>query len=140
MRAFVFIPAVPAAAAAALFSAAAAGADSDTKEKCIVFLSGYGWETAHDVVDRADINIPYPFDDVYKNYNVIQLEAGLDLRPYAGMKGERLTFYVENYPEDVGEPVYADVIVVDGEPVAGDIMTVSLHGFMHSLARRSGEV
>jgi len=73
------------------------------------------------------------FDRVYENYNDIQLKAGLDLRPYMGMKGVRYTYIVENYPKDVGEEVRANVICINNEPVGGDIMTVSIRGFIHSL-------
>ena len=70
---------------------------------------------------------------MYENYNDIQLKAGLDLRPYMGMKGVRYTYIVENYPKDVGEEVRANVICINKEPVGGDIMTVSIRGFIHSL-------
>ena len=40
---------------------------------------------------------------------------------------------VENYPKDVGEEVRANVICINNEPVGGDIMTVSIRGFIHSL-------
>ncbi|MCI8520422.1 MAG: DUF4830 domain-containing protein [Clostridia bacterium] len=97
------------------------------------FLRGYGWEVTIKAVEKADVIIPKPFDRVYENYNELQLKAGLDLRPYMGMRGVRYTYIVENYPRDVGEDVRANVICIDGKPVAGDIMTVSLQGFMHSL-------
>lgn len=97
------------------------------------FLMGYGWEVTIKAVEKADVIIPKPFDRVYENYNELQLKAGLDLRPYMGMRGVRYTYIVENYPRDVGEDVRANVICIDGKPVAGDIMTVSLQGFMHSL-------
>ena len=108
-----------------------------TEEKCILFLSGFGWEIGSDQPVKENVNIPAVFDEVYKSYNRIQLEAGLDLAPYAGKSGMRYTFLVTNYPADTGEPVYADVIVIDGEPVAGDIMTVSISGFMHSLTKNA---
>ncbi len=98
------------------------------------FLEGYGWEVDKKPTDTADVIIPKEFDEVYKNYNKIQEKAQLDLSPYKGMKGIRYTFIVKNYPVDVGETVYANVIVIDSKPVAGDIMTVSLNGFMHSLS------
>ena len=97
------------------------------------FLRGYGWEVTIKAVEKADVIIPKPFDRVYENYNELQLKAGLDLRPYMGMRGVRYTYIVENYPRDVGEDVRANVICIDGKPVTGDIMTVSLQGFMHSL-------
>lgn len=106
---------------------------SGAEEEQLKFLTEYGWEVTAKAVEKADIIIPNPFDRVYENYNEIQLEAGLDLRPYMGMRGVRYTYIVRNYPRDVGEEVRANVICINGKPVGGDIMTVSLHGFMHSL-------
>lgn len=108
-------------------------ASGETDTNNIVFLKGYGWEVRTKSVGKEDIIIPKPFDRVYENYNDIQLKAGLDLRPYMGMKGVRYTYIVENYPKDVGEEVRANVICINNEPVGGDIMTVSIRGFIHSL-------
>ena len=108
-------------------------ASDETDTNNIVFLKGYGWEVRTKSVEKEDIIIPKPFDRVYENYNDIQLKAGLDLRPYMGMKGVRYTYIVENYPKDVGEEVRANVICINNEPVGGDIMTVSIRGFIHSL-------
>ena len=108
-------------------------ASGETDTNNIVFLKGYGWEVRTKSVEKEDIIIPKPFDRVYQNYNDIQLKAGLDLRPYMGMKGVRYTYIVENYPKDVGEEVRANVICINNEPVGGDIMTVSIRGFIHSL-------
>jgi hypothetical protein len=106
-------------------------ASGETDTNNIVFLKG--WEVRTKAVEKEDIIIPKPFDRVYENYNDIQLKAGLDLRPYMGMKGVRYTYIVENYPKDVGEEVRANVICINNEPVGGDIMTVSIRGFIHSL-------
>lgn len=108
-------------------------ASGETDTNNIVFLKGYGWEVRTKAVEKEDIIIPKPFDRVYENYNDIQLKAGLDLRPYMGMKGVRYTYIVENYPKDVDEEVRANVICINNEPVGGDIMTVSIRGFIHSL-------
>ena len=108
-------------------------ASGETDTNNIVFLKGYGWEVRTKSVEKEDIIIPKPFDRVYENYNDIQLKARLDLRPYMGMKGVRYTYIVENYPKDVGEEVRANVICINNEPVGGDIMTVSIRGFIHSL-------
>lgn len=108
-------------------------ASGETDTNNIVFLKGYGWEVRTKSVEKEDIIIPKPFDRVYENYNDIQLKAGLDLRPYMGMKDVRYTYIVENYPKDVGEEVRANVICINNEPVGGDIMTVSIRGFIHSL-------
>ena len=108
-------------------------ASGETDTNNIVFLKGYGWEVRTKSVEKEDIIIPKPFDRVYENYTDIQLKAGLDLRPYMGMKGVRYTYIVENYPKDVGEEVRANVICINNEHVGGDIMTVSIRGFIHSL-------
>ena len=111
-------------------------AEESNDTKAEQFLAGYGWEINKKSIDKGQIIIPEPFDLVYENYNELQLEAGLDLRPYMGRHGVRYTYDVTNYPFDVGEPVRANVIIVDGKCIGGDICTVSLEGFMHSLAFR----
>lgn len=121
-----------AAAAAVAFCVFAENSDVD---RCIAFLDSYGWTVSPEVYDSAEVTIPAEFDEVYKSYNIIQREADLDLTPYRGMSGIRYTFVVTDYPVDPGEPVYANIICIGGEPVAGDIMTVSINGFMHSLRR-----
>ncbi|MGN0162000.1 MAG: DUF4830 domain-containing protein [Candidatus Ornithomonoglobus sp.] len=108
-------------------------ADESDITGSIEFLGSYGWAVEEKPVEKAEINIPMEFDEVYKSYNTIQKRAGLDLTRYRGMSGTRYTFIVTNYPVDVGEPVRANVICIEGVPVAGDIMTVSINGFMHSL-------
>lgn len=108
-------------------------AEGENETENIEFLSSYGWTVNEKLIEKADVIIPKPFDLVYESYNKIQLSAGLDLEPYMGMRGVRYTYEVTNYPRDVGENVRANVICIEGKPVAGDIMTVSLQGFMHSL-------
>ena len=103
----------------------------------ISFLESYGWEVLSEPTERIEIIIPEVFDKVYKNYNEIQKNAGLDLLPFCGKNAVRYSFVVTNYPQDVGETVYANVICIGGKPVAGDIMTVSLSGFMHALNKTS---
>lgn len=106
--------------------------ESDTA-KCREFLKSYGWSCKANPCEKENILIPAEFDEVYKSYNNMQLEASLDLTPYKGMSGIRYTYEITNYPIDVGETVYANVICINGNAVAGDIMTRSMSGFMHSL-------
>ena len=104
----------------------------DTK-KNIEFLKSYGWEVGEKEIETEEIKIPDSFDEIYKNYNLLQIKAGLDLEKYKGKKAVRYTYIVKNYPTDYDDEIRANVICVGGEPVAGDIMTVSIDGFMHSL-------
>lgn len=114
------------------------GEESET-EKCRTFLKGFGWRVSDTPSDEAEISIPSEFDEVYKSYNAMQKKSGLDLMEYSGKSGRRYTFEVLNYPIDAGETVYANVICIDGKAVGGDIMTVSLSGFMHSLNENTPE-
>ena len=106
----------------------------DINKENIFFLNGYGWEVQSPYTDKADIIVPSPFDMVYESYNKLQLEAGLDLIPYQGKNAIRYTYKVKNYPIDVHDTVYANVIVANNTCIGGDIMTIPLDGFMHSLA------
>ena len=98
----------------------------------IEFLSYYGWQVEEKPIESVPVLIPEEFDTIFEDYNVLQKEAGLDLKAYRGQKGTRYTYRVMNYPENV-ENVRANVIVIDGKAVGGDISTVALDGFMHSL-------
>lgn len=106
--------------------------EKDTRAN-IKFLAGYGWRVSEKETEIEEVVIPEVFDEIYEDYNRLQKEAGLNLEKYKGKKAVRYTYIVLNYPEDVGEDVRANVICVNGKPIAGDIMTVSLDGFMYSL-------
>lgn len=97
------------------------------------FLKSYGWVVEEKEIEKSEFKIPDEFDRVYENYNIIQKEADLDLEPYKGKEAVRYTYIVLNYPKATDMTVRANVILVDDKPVAGDIMTVELGGFMHSL-------
>lgn len=114
-------------------AAFAAFAEEAADTKVRKFLADYGWVVSGECIEKQQIIIPEPFDLVYENYNILQKEAGLDLEPYMGQYGVRYTYEVANYPYDPGEPVRANVIMIDGKCVGGDICTVSLSGFIHSL-------
>lgn len=102
-------------------------------DRNVEFLQNYGWEVSEDIIESEEFIIPEEFDDVYFNYNEIQKDAGLDLTSYKGMNAVRYTYEVLNYPIKSEEVIRANVICVDNIPVAGDIMTTNIQGFMHSL-------
>lgn len=102
-------------------------------EKNTEFLNSYGWKTDEIVIEREEVVIPEKFDDVYYNYEFLQNEAGLSLEKYCGKKCVRYTYRVTNYPFETDGEVRANVICYKGKAIAGDIMTVKIDGFMHSL-------
>ena len=64
----------------------------------------------------------------------MQTQAGFDLTSVLGRTVTRYTFLIRNYP--TGEAgIYADVLVLDGRVVGGDVRCTALNGFLHSLLR-----
>ncbi len=103
-----------------------------SKRPAAELLMSYGWEISESPIESVNVVIPKEFDDVYKNYNELQKEIGFDLEKYKGKSAVRYTYIVENYPQKEYN-VRANVLVVDGKAVGGDICTVEFDGFMHSL-------
>ncbi len=110
------------------------------EEERIAFLSQYGWDVAEDPVRVEEVLIPEEFDDVYTQYNAIQLEQGFDLTAYKGCRAKRWTYTILNYPEPDGvQPtdgsIRANLLVYDGAVIGGDVSSVALDGFMHGFER-----
>ena len=104
-----------------------------TDEQRLEFISGYGWEVEENPVEVRDVVIPEVFDDVYNNYNKIQLDQGFDLKKFAGQRVKRWTYVVKNYPgtEDGDDYIRLNLLVSDGEVIGGDVCSLKLDGFMH---------
>lgn len=106
---------------------------NDENSLNIKFLNSYGIIVKSEPEDVEKITIPLEFDNVYKNYNSIQAECGLDLYKYKGCIGYRYTYKILNFPGNISEEIYANVICINNHPVAGDIMSREVSGFMHPL-------
>ncbi len=105
----------------------------DTNHANVEFLSGYGWIVDETPIEKEDVTLPTVEDEVNKAYNRLQIEPGLNLSKYYGKSAVRYTYKVLNYPRETKDIVRANVLVISGKAVAGDIMTVKSDGFMHSL-------
>ncbi|MBR3802651.1 MAG: DUF4830 domain-containing protein [Clostridia bacterium] len=105
-------------------------ADSSGRLK---FLSQFGWEVEQDPVEVREIIIPAEFDAAYEHYNELQQEHGLDLSKYCGKRAKRWTYEVKNYPGYEGSDlVQANIFVLDGVVIGGDICSLETNGFMQS--------
>lgn len=99
----------------------------------IAFLSQFGWEVTADPVEVREVIIPAEFDTAYEKYNAMQQEHGLDLADYCGKRAKRWTYEIKNYPGYEGSSlVQANVFVLDGRVIGGDICSLETNGFMHS--------
>ena len=106
---------------------------SDTNAKNIEFISQYGWKVSENPIEIVKVTLPPKDDPQYLNYQALQIEAGLSLEKYHEKTLTRYTYTVLNYPKKTKEPVRLNLLVYDGLQIAGDVMTVSSDGFMHSL-------
>ncbi len=104
-----------------------------TESDILTFISGYGWQVDDEPIEVRDVVIPETFDEVYSNYNQIQLNQGFNLEKYAGQQVKRWTYVIRNYPDTLPEDdfIRINVLVKDGEVVGGDVCSVKLDGFMH---------
>lgn len=103
------------------------------------FLLRYGISVKEKPYLIEEIEIPLSFDDFYENYNILQIESGLNLSEYKGKKATRYTYEILNFPEDTAGTVYANVITVKSKPVAGDINCPALSGFILPLSYISSQ-
>ncbi len=104
----------------------------------IAFLERNGWEVAELPTASGRVRIPLVFDEVYQNYSRLQREQGFHLENYAGEEVERYQYAVTNYPNYSGE-VRANLLIFEGNIIAGDICSLELGGFMHGIVQKSGE-
>lgn len=103
------------------------------------FISSFGWEVINEPDDVREVIIPVEFDDVYKNYNEIQISQGYDLEKYAGERVKKWSFTITNYPEyEECDYIKINILVFEGKVIGGDVCSVKLDGFMHGFALEKG--
>lgn len=99
--------------------------DGSTNQMRIAFINQCGWETDVTHCELTEVRIPVNFDDVYEQYNRIQIMQGFDLRPYRAHSVKKYTYYIKNYYSDsvgVSVPdIYANLLVDDGRIIGADI-------------------
>lgn len=108
---------------------------SDINE-ILSFVSGFGWDVSSEPDEVREIIIPAEFDELYENYNAIQLSQGYDLRVYSGQRAKNWSFTIKNYPGYEGEEcIKINILIKDGVVIGGDVCSVELGGFMHGFSK-----
>ena len=91
----------------------------------ISFINECGWQTGATHCDLTEVRIPVNFDEVYEEYNELQLMQGFDLRPYRAHSVKKYTYNITNYRENgnyiATADIFANLLVEDGEIIAADI-------------------
>ncbi|MBE6747655.1 MAG: DUF4830 domain-containing protein [Ruminococcaceae bacterium] len=108
----------------------------NNKER-LSFISQFGWEVDSEPEEVAEIIIPQEFDDVYNNYNEIQLKQDCDLREYCGKRVKRWTYIIKNYPgySETDTCVRINLLIFDGMVIGGDVSSTEISGFMHTFRK-----
>lgn len=98
------------------------------------YLAKLGWEVSGPP-SSEQVLLPEHFGSEYDAYLALQREGGFDLTAWAGETVTRYSYPIANYP--TGEDnVLADLLVLDGEIVGGELRSVQLDGFMTALVPR----
>lgn len=103
--------------------------NAETTEQRLQYLRNCGYECQNEVYKQ--ISIPDTLNDVYINYNAIQVQQGFDLTEHLGQKVDFYTYTVTNYADE--ENIYAHLLVQDGVVIGGDIASTKIDGFMHGV-------
>lgn len=102
---------------------------ASTDEERRAYLESMGWETDTEF-ETKELTIPENWNNVYNDYNEVQLNQGFDLSNYKGKKVTLYTYTITNY-EDLSEGVVADMLVCDGNLIGGDVCNTSAeNGFL----------
>ena len=94
------------------FSAVNLGYDEVDK---IEYIKSFGWEIDENSCEMNEVVIPSEFNDIYNQYNKIQLQQGFDLTKYKGETATRYTYAVTNYP-DYPDNVKINLLLYEGKP------------------------
>ncbi len=102
---------------------------ASTDEERRAYLESMGWE-ADTEFETKELTIPESWNNVYNDYNEVQLNQGFDLSNYKGKKVMLYTYTITNY-KDLSEGVVADMLVCDGNLIGGDVCNTSAeNGFL----------
>lgn len=108
--------------------------DGSTNDARIAFITACGWETDPTHCELTEVRIPVNFDEVYEEYNELQLKQGFDLRAHRAHSVKQYTYLIHNYrDEGSGTPlpdIYANLLVEDGAIIGADISSGEAGSFV----------
>jgi hypothetical protein len=101
-----------------------------SNEERVAFAQSFGWEIDPAPLEVMEVIIPEEFDEVYMEYNGIQIEQGFDLEKQAGKRVKRYTYAITNYPGAEDE-VRFNLLAIGDKIIGGDVSSRNAGGFMH---------
>lgn len=106
----------------------------DSPQQRVQFFKELGWEIDPESECEKDVIIPEVFDEIFESYNALQKKAGFDLEGYKDKTVKKYTYKILNYPSaEKDDIIKADLLVLDGRVIGGDIYSPRLDGFIMGL-------
>lgn len=105
-----------------------------TRDDRIKFLEQFGWEADANTEQQCATTIPSADDTVYATYLSIQNSQGFSLEQYAGQTVTQYTYKITNHPQSE-DYIYANILVLDGTVIGGDIHNSQVGGFVKGFRR-----
>ncbi len=96
------------------------------------FLHSLGWQVSEMPIDVREVIIPSEWNEVFSQYNAIQMQQGFDLDDFRGKNVTVYTYEVYNY-EDKPENIIANLMVYENKLIGGDVSCTELGGFIQGL-------
>lgn len=96
---------------------------ASTDEERRNYLAQFGYELSKDCEEK-ELTIPQSWNQVYTDYNEVQVNQGFDLTEYKGKKVTLYTYAITNY-ENISQGIVADMLVCDGILIGGDVCNTS---------------
>lgn len=98
------------------------------------YLSFLGYTVDDGSEIKTEIKIPQNFSKIYSEYNNTQKVAGYDLSKYSGQQAIMYTYSLSGFKDC--NNAYANLIVLDGKIIGGDISSIENGGFTLPLLNR----
>ena len=118
-------------------STKAGGISGKNDYERIAFIESFGWDAGNVPVDIEEIRIPVEFDEAYEQYNSLQREQGFDLRKYRAHIAKKYTYELRNFDGSTpAVPIFANLIVIDGNIIGADISSAQADGLVTVLAKK----
>ncbi|MGN0687422.1 MAG: DUF4830 domain-containing protein [Oscillospiraceae bacterium] len=105
-----------------------------TNGERIAFINACGWQTEATHCDLTEVRIPTNFDEVYEEYNNLQILQGFDLRPYRAHSVKKYTYLITDFSahgsDSAMTDIYANLLVENGSIIGADISSAEAGGLV----------
>ncbi len=98
----------------------------------VEFLNKQGYIVKPDALRKEELLIPAEFNELYSEYADFQKSQGFDISKYKGKEATLFSYMVLNYP-DKNENVVANMLIIDGKLIGGEITCDEEDGFTKPL-------